>query len=64
MTTTDIAITDLASAYERGKQDATEAFTRAHLERIGDVLDAVDQHAGNPEQLRAAILTAMGHDAP
>ncbi|GAA2608487.1 hypothetical protein GCM10010399_44150 [Dactylosporangium fulvum] len=53
-------------AYERGRQDAIDEFTRCHLDRIGDILDAIDQHAGDVEQLRIRIriLRAMGHDAP
>lgn len=49
------------AAYERGRQDAIDECSQKHLDRIADVLDAIDRHAGDVERLRAGVLGALGH---
>lgn len=59
MTTTH-AMTDAeAAAYQRGRQDEADDCAQRHLVKIADVLDAIDRHAGDPDQLRQSILTAL-----
>lgn len=57
---TEAAIRD---AYQRGRQDQADECAQRHIARIGDVLDAIDRHAGDVEQLRHHVLAAMGHGA-
>lgn len=64
MTTTHTATSAEAAAYARGRQDEADACARRHLVRIADVLDAIEQHAGNIEKLRSSILVAIGHATP
>lgn len=52
-----------AAAYRLGRQDEADECAQRHLMQLGDILDAVDQHAGDPEQLRRHILTALRCDA-
>jgi hypothetical protein len=54
----------IREAYQRGREDQADECSQRHLVRIADVLDAIDQHAGNVEQLRSSILTAIGHATP
>lgn len=61
--TSEAAETAIREAYLRGKQDQIDECSQQHLTRIADVLDAIDQHAGNVEQLRRHVLAAMGHGA-
>lgn len=49
------------AAYERGKQDAADECSLRHLDRIADVLDAIERHSGDVEKLRAGILGALGY---
>lgn len=64
-TDVDQQASDPIDAYRRGVADGKEAQVEecasVHLDRIADVLDAIDQHAGDTEALRANILAAMGH---
>ncbi len=61
---TEAAEAAIREAYQRGREDQRDECSQQHLTRIADVLDAIDQHAGNPEQLRRYVLRAMGHGAP
>ncbi len=61
---TEAAEAAVRSAYEQGRQDEADECAQRHLVRVADILDAIDRHAGQPEQLRQQILAAMGHDAP
>ncbi len=63
MTTTHTATTAEAEAYQQGRQDEADECARRHMIRVADILDAIERHAGNVEQLRSSILTAMRHDA-
>ncbi len=58
---TEAAEAAIREAYQRGRGDERDECSQRHLTRIADVLDAIDQHAGNPEQLRQHVLRAMGH---
>lgn len=63
MTTTHTATDAEAAAYARGRQDEADDCAQRHLVQIADILDAIDRHAGNPEQPRQHILTALRCDA-
>lgn len=63
MTTTHAATDAETAAYERGRQDEADACAQRHLVVLADVLAAIDRHAGDPEQLRQHILTALRCDA-
>jgi hypothetical protein len=52
-----------AAAYARGRQDEADECAQRHLVVIGDVLDAIERHVGDPERLRQHILTALRCDA-
>jgi hypothetical protein len=63
MTTTH-AMTDAeAAAYRLGRQDEADECAQKHLVKVADILDAIDEHVGDGEQLRASILTALRCDA-
>lgn len=49
------------AAYDRGRQDQTDECVARHLDRIADVLDAIDRHAADVERLREAVLGALVH---
>lgn len=57
--TTLIMTSGEAAAYARGRQDEADECAGRHLVQVADVLDAIERHAGDPEQLRQAILTAL-----
>jgi hypothetical protein len=61
---TEAAEAAVREAYLQGRQDEADACSRRHLVRVADILDAIDHHAGDTEQLRSHILTALRHDAP
>ncbi len=61
---TEAAERAIREAYERGKQDQIDECTRLHLVEVADVLDAIERHSGDVEQLRRHVLAAMGHGAP
>jgi hypothetical protein len=58
MTTT---LPDVQDAYDRGRADQVDDCAQHNLDRIADVLDVIDRHAGDVEKLRTGILEAMGH---
>lgn len=60
---TEAAEAAIRSAYQQGRQDEADDCAQRHLVRVADILDAIDRHAGNTEQLRSHILTALRHDA-
>ncbi len=65
-TVVDTAAAEAAirDAYQRGRQDQADECAHRHLTRVADVLDAIDQHAGDVEMLRRHILVAIGHATP
>lgn len=63
MTTAHAMTAAEAAAYARGRQDEADDCAQRHLVVLADVLDAIDRHAGDREQLRRKILTALRCDA-
>lgn len=64
MTTIHSTATDAEiAAYERGRQDQADECAQQHLVKVADVLDAIDRHAGDVDQLRQGILAALRCDA-
>lgn len=60
---TEAAEAAIREAYQRGREDQIDECSQRHLTRIADVLDAIDQNAGDPDRLRTRVLAAIGHGA-